>query len=244
MSSSSPSAISSAFAQPLASAVASANLPPEPWAFQDPVPGAERLASSRATRFGGMTRAHCRAELRKRGLPVRPVFRHTQGVATPLRLEGPLHGARFAVPGDKLVTGILDCRLALALDDFAAILARHDVAVVHVDNFYRPGARLPGSRRFSQHAYGLAADITRLDLNDGRVLDVERDWRGLVGEPPCGPDAHPHEPTVETIALRDLVCETARSGIFHFILTPGFNEAHRNHLHFDLQWKAPGMSVR
>lgn len=168
----------------------------------------------------------------------------TQGIATPVRITGPLHGVRFRAPGDKVVFGILDCRLAIALDDFAQILAAHGVRDVLVDSYYRPGARLPHSRKLSQHAHGLAIDVTRLVLEGDIVLDVERDWRGAIGDKPCGPDAHPHDPTPETIELRDIVCETARSGVFHFMLTPDFNAAHRNHFHFDLQWKPPGMSVR
>lgn len=161
-----------------------------------------------------------------------------------MRLTGPLHGVRFLAPGDKSVNGILDCRLVVALDDFAVILARHDVQQVQVDNYFRPNAHLAGRRKFSQHAYGLAIDLTAVTLGDGRVLDVERDWHGSVGDPPCGPDAHPQEPTEETLLLRNLLCDVARSGIFHFMLTPGFDAAHHNHFHFDVQWKSPGMSVR
>ena len=31
------------------------------------------------------------------------------------------------------------------------------------------------------------------------------------------------------------VCAVAREGIFHYLLTPNFNVAHRNHLHLDIK---------
>ena len=226
------------------SSVVLPSLPPEPWPFQSPVPGREAIAGSRATRYGRLTSSQCRGEVRKRGIPVLYVRGHARGIATPLRLTGPLHGVRFLAPGQSSAHGILDCRLALALDDFAEILAHYDVDAVHVDNYYRDRAHLPGSRKPSQHAYGLAIDLTALELHDGRTLNVERDWDGAVGDAPCGPEAHPREPTDETIVLRNIVCAVARAGVFHFMLTPDFNAAHHNHLHFDVERKPPGMGVR
>src|SRR5690606_10996196 len=106
---------------------------------------------------------------------------------------------------------------------------------------YRNAARIRKGRK-SQHAYGLAADVVSVTLDDGRQLDVKEDFFGRRGEPPCGPEAAVHPPrgapieqTDEAIRLRNLVCELARSGAFHHILTPNYNHAHESHLHLDLQ---------
>ena len=146
-----------------------------------------------------------------------------------------MHGVRFLPPGRKSVYGKLDCRLALALDDFAHVLERHGVVRVRVDNLYRPRARLPGRRTSSQHRYGLAIDMMSLELANGTELSVERDWQGVPETPVCGPESRLADPTPQAITLRDIVCDVARSGIFHHILTPSYNDAHRDHLHLDIK---------
>jgi hypothetical protein len=117
----------------------------------------------------------------------------------------------------------------------AKALAPLGVVEVRVDNMYRPSARLARRGKRSQHAYGLAIDVLSFVLDDGRVLDVERDWHAPVGSSICGPDAVMEEPTDEAIRLRTIVCALAREGIFHHMLTPSFNAAHRNHFHFDIK---------
>jgi hypothetical protein len=159
----------------------------------------------------------------------------TPGVATPLRLTGPIHGIRFRTPGRRSVYGVLDCRLVLAFEALASVLERHGVAAVRIDNMYRPKARLPGSRKRSQHGYGLAADVPVLELAGGQELVVERDWDGELGSPPCGPGSAPAAPSEATIKLRNIVCDIRAAGIFHHMLTPNFNRAHRDHLHLDIK---------
>ena len=202
--------------------------------FQDavnPVGG----KSAPAARYANLMPAACRAELRKRKLPFKSAGGPSSGITTPLRFDGPLAGVRFVTPGRKSVYGKLDCRLALVLDDLARVLAEHGVTEVHVDNLYRPHARLPGKRKPSQHSYGLAIDIVSLVLADGRTLVVEDDWRGAIGDTPCGPQSLPRSPTDNTVDLRNLVCDVARAGLFHHMLTPNFDAAHENHLHFDIK---------
>ncbi|HLV65122.1 MAG TPA: extensin family protein [Polyangiaceae bacterium] len=185
----------------------------------------------------------CRKELRARRLPAEPTKPHS-GIATPLRLTGPLRGVRFISPGKRSVYGVLDCRLVLALDELSRVLAELDVVEVYIDNLYRPRARLPGKKARSQHAYGLAADIMGFKLADGRVLDIERDFHGTIGVPPCGPKSPPVELPSEGVLLREIVCRVAREGVFHHLLTPNFNRAHRNHLHVDIKRDARGYLLR
>jgi len=107
------------------------------------------------------------------------------------------------------------------------------VVEVRVDNMYRPHAHLPGKKKPSQHSYGLALDLTRLKLSDGRELVIERDFQGAIGEPVCGSGA-PAALSGDAKLLRDLICDVARSGLFHHILTPNHDAAHRNHFHLDI----------
>jgi hypothetical protein len=123
----------------------------------------------------------------------------------------------------------------IALDAFAAVLSKHGVVEARIDNAYRPRARLPGRRKPSQHSYGLALDLMSFKLKDGQELIVERDFGGALGDPPCGPQSAVVPPTATGIALRNIVCDVAREGIFHYMLTPNYNAAHRDHLHFDIK---------
>ncbi len=203
--------------------------------FQDELPAALLGKSAPATRYANLSPGVCRAEIRKRSLQTRPPGVVTPGVATPLRIAGALRGVAFVAPGRRSIYGVLDCRLLLVLDDLSELLVQHSVSAVLVDNFYRRRARLPGRKTRSQHAYGLAADIYGFKLQDGRELIVERDWRGAMGEPSCGPESRLIDGTGESLALRNLVCDIARAGLFHHLLTPNYNEAHENHLHLDIK---------
>src|SRR5690606_5573781 len=97
------------------------------------------------------------------------------------------------------------------------------------------GARIGGRGKPSQHSHALAADITALTRSDGQVVKVEDHWGATIGATACGPEAEISRPTAHSAWLRDLVCSVARKGIFHHLLTPSFDAAHRNHFHFDIQ---------
>jgi hypothetical protein len=199
------------------------------------MPPRELLQGATALFAANLTPSACLAELRKRNLAVERDTGAASGIAAPVRITGPLRNVRFIAPGRKSVYGKLDCRLALALDELASVLERHGVVAVRVDNIYRPKARLPGRRARSQHRYGLAIDVMAFDLADGSSLVVEHDWKGTPDGVPCGPDSRLLEVTERAILLRNAVCDIARSGLFHHILTPSYDEAHRDHLHLDIK---------
>jgi hypothetical protein len=146
-----------------------------------------------------------------------------------------MHGVRFVTPGKKSIYGVLDCRLLIALDELASVLEKDGVIAVHIDNFYRARAHLPGKKAKSQHAFGLAADVAAFTLKDGRTLLVERDFRAVPNTPTCGPASRVSQPTDDSVALRNIVCDIVRAGVFHRVLTPYFNAAHENHLHLDIK---------
>jgi len=201
--------------------------------FKQPVP-LGLAARAPANRYANLSPWQCRKELSRRRLPVKR-YRNAKGIAVPLRLTEALDGVRFNDGGQRSPFSMLDCRLALLLDDFADVLSAHGVSAVRVDNYYRRNARLPGSRKRSQHAHGLAIDITEFTLEDGRKLNVEELWGSAIGEHPCGATATLSNPSAESLLLRNLVCNVARAGLFHHILTPCHDRAHKNHLHLDIK---------
>ena len=187
-----------------------------------------------ASRLAKLSPAACRKELRSRRLPVARDKKAAGGIADPVRIDGPLHGIKVVTAPAPSPYGLLDCRLALALDDMARLLQAHAVAEIHIGSMYRRGARIAGRNRRSQHSHGLAMDIISFRLKDGTLLKVERDWHAGIGEPSCGPGAVIHTPDKASIALRNIACEVAAANIFHHLLTPGANRAHRDHFHFDI----------
>jgi hypothetical protein len=201
--------------------------------YQQPLPSPVVSKTSHAARWAGLSGAQCWTEVGRRKLAVTRWRGTALGVQTPVRVAGPINGVRFVTPGHKSPYGILDCRLALAFADLAELLKKHDVVEVRIDNMYRPHAHLPGKKKPSQHSFGLAVDMTRLKLASGQELVVERDFDGAIGEPVCGEGART-QLSEDAHALRDLICDVARSELFHHILTPNHDAAHKDHFHLDI----------
>jgi hypothetical protein len=118
-----------------------------------------------------------------------------RGVLAPVRLEGRLHGVDFRtnLAEDQRASTpweIADCRLVLALDDFAAILETHDIVEVRHYSMYRvPPKRWADDRIGTRHHGGLALDAARFIRKDGTKLDVLDDFKGRRGSKTCGNNA-------------------------------------------------------
>jgi hypothetical protein len=202
-----------------------------------------------AARYAGLDRAGCEDELARRSIAFRRVDQ-ARGVLEPVRLDGPLHGVTFrtALPSAQRGASpleIVDCRLVLALDDFAEQLARHEVVlVVHFSMYRPPSARWPRERVASRHPGGLAIDASSFVKRDGSKLEVERDFHGRIGLPPCGPGRGPNPATPEALELRQIVCDAASARLFNVTLTPDYNWAHRNHFHLEVTADARSFYLR
>ncbi len=190
-----------------------------------------------AVRYAAMTQDVCEAELTSRGIGFE---RETaKGVLAPVRLTGPLRGVEFRTnlrEDRRAVTiwEIADCRLVLALDDFAQILAAHDIVEVRHYSMYRaPPKRWPDDKIGSRHQGGLALDAARFIKKDGTALHVLDDFKGRRHRKVCGKKA-PEGKTPAARELREIVCAALDQGLFNVLLTPNFNRAHRNHFHFEV----------
>jgi hypothetical protein len=75
----------------------------------------------------------------------------------------------------------------------------------------------------SEHATADAVDILGFELEDGRRLSLLRDWKGAPAD------------AAFLRAARDAACP-----VFSTVLSPDYNEAHRDHLHFDTADRGPG----
>ena len=81
------------------------------------------------------------------------------------------------------------------------------------------------SAPWSEHATGNAIDIAAFVLEDGRRISVLADWEG---DDPEARFLH---------SARDAACES-----FGTVLSPEYNAAHADHLHFD-QGRTPGLGA-
>jgi len=235
-------AVPSALVAPVASA---APPPSESGPFWEPIPTGRAVPILRSDapnmRYAAMDRASCEAELVRRRVPfVRA--EETPGVLAPVRLQGPFASGvsihSMLPPAERVHAAmeIFDCRLVLALDDFAAMLApRGVVEMIHL-SAYRPRKQFGCTKKYDgkQHCAALAVDIAEFRKKDGTALVVQRDFHGRVGEPTC--PSRPNE-------LWSIVCDAADRALFHVMLTPNFNAQHFNHVHVEITPDAGWMLV-
>jgi len=133
---------------------------------------------------------------------------------------------------------IVDCRLALALDDVAAQLAAHDIVrVVHFSMYRPPPTTWPAEKTGTRHWGALAVDAAVFIKHDGQKLDVLHDFHGRIGATTCGPGTGPRPAGPEALELRQIVCDAVDAKIFNVALTPDYNWPHRNHFHLELSAK-------
>lgn len=119
----------------------------------------------------------------------------------------------------------MSCLLADRLDAFergvVQKLAMADLGhyVVRIDHLGAYSCRASSGKhdRLSEHAYGLAIDISGFRLSDGSIVSVEHDWS---------------RPGPKRDFLTHLA--SAACGYFSVVLTPDSNTDHLNHMHFDI----------
>ncbi len=181
--------------------------------------------------YAALERDACEDALRARGV----AFTRAEdipGVRAPIRLAGPMHDVAIHSPVPPAERArsraeLVDCRLALALDDFAATLASRGVVdVTHISTYRSKNeggctVRYPGE----QHCAALAVDVASFTKRDGTKLVVDRDFHGKIGTLTCA------EPPKNE--LWEIACAAAGKQ-FQVVLTPNWNAEHHNHLHLEL----------
>lgn len=204
------------------------------------VPDRAFAESTLAFRYANLSDDDAMSELRRRAIAWVPATPPLPGVRTPIRLMGSLHGVSIhsTLPPAARVTSafeILDARLALSLDDFTALLEKHDIVEIVHYTMYRPPAELsPDPTKQIRHPAGLAIDVGAFKKRDGRWLAVGPHWPSAIGQKTCGEGAREHW-APEARELVSIVCEAMDQRIFHFMLTPDFDAAHADHVHLEIK---------
>jgi hypothetical protein len=194
-------------------------------------------AETPAVRYAKLSQEACEAELASRHIEF--IRETASGVLAPVRIAGALHGVVFRTDGkakDRATSPyeIADCRLVLAIDDFAEILSRHDIVEVRHYSMYRPSKGWPEGKIGSRHDGALALDAGRFIDSSGKVLDVDRDFHGAIDAKTCGEGAAPRPATADALALRAILCEVVDRRLFNVVLTPNYNRPHHNHFHLEV----------
>jgi hypothetical protein len=185
-----------------------------------------------------MSDGWCVAELAERGVPFEPVIfdgrsAPPKSVRTPIRLTGRVRGVLYSQTprpdlDPKAPATILDCRLALAIDDLSVVLARYDVVEIEYLSMYRVGFTPPGVR----HPAGRAIDVAVATLRDGTKYNVEHHFFGRGGAQTCGAGAErPRREHPGAWFWRRIACDLDETRSFNLVLTPNYDWGHRDHLH-------------
>ena len=187
--------------------------------------------------YGNLDGRGCLWELHQREISFER-YGHARGVETPVRLTGALHGVFFRADGIDWETSarreVLDCRLVLALDDLAALLAPRGITEVVHYGIYRGDVPLPAHGRPRHHVAGLAIDVAAFVKKDNGRIEVRRDWSGAIGARTCGEGSGPRTVTGDSLELRSILCDLVDEHVFHQVLTPNHNASHRDHFHLEV----------
>lgn len=170
----------------------------------------------------------CRRELKKLGVtytnlqPIRDGG--ACGIDWPVRVSG-LPGGIQMKPA-----ATLNCQMTLAfatwtrreLTPTARTRFFSGVKTIHQGSSYSC-RRIAGSRTPSEHSKGNALDVMRIELNNGRDIDVRK-------------------PGFFAFREKSLLNNVRSGGCDYFttVLGPGYNYDHRDHFHFDLKGRRNG----
>ena len=102
-------------------------------------------------------------------------------------------------------------------------------SVHHAGTYSCRRQRGNGSGAWSEHAFANAWDIMGFELEDGRVISVLKDWN------------HKGDPESKKRARFLRKARGVGCRLFRVVLSPDYNEAHRDHFHLD---QGPYLSCR
>ncbi len=169
----------------------------------------------------------CRRELKRLGVrytDLAPIREGSCGIDWPVKVSG-LSGNIQMKPA-----ATLSCDMALAFAEWTknelAPAARWrymtGVKTIHQGSSYSC-RRISGTRTLSEHGKGNALDVMRIELKNGRDIDVRR-------------------PGLFAFRQRGLLNNVRSDACSYFttVLGPGYNADHADHFHFDIKERRSG----
>jgi hypothetical protein len=163
---------------------------------------------------------------------------NNEGVDDPVTVTTPINGVpyRYTDNTTQRQQFFMDCELAVSLAKAApyfrerGVLEVQDIGVYNYRCINNNGTPPDCPEGMSQHAFAKAIDLAGFSLDTGddwTVLDdfvINPDGDTCTAVPEAGADAFLHE----------LICTLKDAGVWNIVLTPNYNDSHRNHFHVDL----------
>jgi hypothetical protein len=166
----------------------------------------------------------CTAELDARNVSWKKASR--PGIAKPVEITGMLGGVTFGAIDQPLV---IDCSLAVSLDEAGRYLKNLGIEKATFSSAYsRRNVR--GTNRPSKHSFGLAIDVHTFTGPDLGTIRVDRDYEQGLGD---DVDCIGAPLTQGGAVLKVIQCQLVRSGLFHLVLSPDYDDAHHDHFHLE-----------
>ena len=170
----------------------------------------------------------CRRELKRLGVVYSELPRINDGgschIDYPIKVTG-LPGRIAMKPA-----ATLNCQMAATfarwtrkeLSPAARLRYFSSVKAIHQASSYSC-RRINGSHTMSEHSKGNALDVSRIELNSGRDIDVRK-------------------PGLFAFRTRGFLNNVRTDGCEYFttVLGPGYNRDHRDHFHFDIKPRRNG----
>jgi hypothetical protein len=192
-----------------------------------PIPA---TAQTRAPAAAIPTAAECHAALDARGIAWEPA--RGAGIAIAVVVKGPLGGVTYSSSRRRPL--LLDCSLAVSLAEAGRYLRGLGIERV-VFSSAHDVRNVRGTRRPSKHSFGLAIDIHTLEGAALGAVRVDRDYEQGLGD---AVDCIGQPMTRGGAVLKIAQCQLVRSGLFHLVLSPDYDDAHHDHLHLEARpWR-------
>lgn len=192
----------------------------------------DRAAASTPPPSGGS--GGCTETLTSLGLNWRDAAA-TKGIADPVTVASPIRGVAFRYVGSSSSSPVLgNCALFIKLAAAADKMKAYGVSeFTHIGTYnYRT---IAGSTKLSQHALGMAIDIGGFRAG-GVYYTLASNFTKNTSQPTC---TQPRTTAGDKL-FKGWACDAKAAGIFNIMLTPNYNDAHRDHFHVDL---SPGSDM-
>jgi hypothetical protein len=164
---------------------------------------------------------------------------NNEGVPDPVTLTTPINGMpyRYVSNENPRETFFMDCSLAVSLLRAAPLLRERDVVEVADIGVYNyrciggEGTPPDCPQGISQHAYAKGIDLAGFTDVDGNFFSVNDDW---VIDPDAEDTCAAGVEAGADAFLHELICSLKGADTWNIVLTPNYNDAHRNHFHVDM----------
>jgi len=181
-----------------------------------------------ATAHADDKRESCYDELEARHIG----FKKTKkpGIANAIEVTGTLGGVEVSGAGAL----VIDCSLAVSLDEAGRYMRALGIDKATFASAYsRRNVR--GTNHPSKHSFGLAIDVSGFSGPDLGAMRVARDYEQGLGD---AVDCVGTPMTQAGAVLKVLQCQLVRSGLFHLVLSPDYDDAHHDHFHVEVRpWR-------